>query len=491
MDIIVEEEEKEGANSPPNQNINNNYRPSIISNTNNGANIYAGSGGSGSSSRTTTRYSKSLSTESLNWHESQITRRAVLKQKIDEYVNTFTVHGLTRVFVGKRIESAFWLVILFCGLVFSVVVVYGLVAKYLNFGIYTEIRSQVTDENFFPSITFCEKSMYLRHHTSYCGIPFDYSLSLTGDGGNRDVTCNYKAKRLETTVASSFNSSTSLSYWTNGFFNITNCKTNKHTQCANNAYFKSLESFNHSCIRWNYAGNLSGINNHVDIEFEFNRPEWFNNRPEIITATPHDSKVHELDRTQRVEIEPHKIYAINLDKTEIRRLPSPFPSNCSNDKKKFHIFQGHYTRRLCIESHKYIEMYKACGDTIDYVRPLIPAEIISKYKQNRTINETLPCISSYLRGREVRTEKCPFPCNEIELMFFPTFKRARNKTPTYRLTIKYHHVAAYRIMEEKELYSWDQMACEIGGFISLVIGASIISFIEVLVFLCLVIFKRF
>ena len=486
MDLIVvrEDEEHDPNDNPRQHNKIKNGKPLVIRNLSKGSST-------ASSSRASTRRNKSLSTvDSLDWHEAQITRRAILKQKIDEYVNMFTVHGLTRVFVGKRIESAFWMVILFCGLVFSVAVVYGLVMKYLNFGIYTEIRSQVTDENFFPSITFCEKSMYQQHHTSYCGIPFDYSPSTSGDS-DRDVTCDYQAERLKTNITSSLNSNKSSTYWTNGFFNITTCKTNKHTQCANNAYFKSLESFNHSCIRWNYAGNLSGINNHVDIEFEFNRPEWFDNRPEIITATPHDSNVHELDQTQRVEIEPHKIYDINLDKTEIRRLPSPFPSNCTTDKHKFHIFQGHYTRRLCIESHKYIEMYKTCGDTIDYVRPLIPTDIANKYKQNRTINETLPCISSYLRGREVRAEKCPFPCDEIELMFFPTFKRVRNKTATYRLTIKYHHVAAYRIMQEKELYSLDQMACEIGGFISLVIGASIMSLIEVLVFLFLIIFKKF
>ncbi|XP_066920964.1 acid-sensing ion channel 5-like [Clytia hemisphaerica] len=443
-----------------------------------------------SSGFTNTRQRKpaSSSSESIRWHEGQITRRAIIKQKINEYVNTFTVHGLTKVFIGERLESAFWLVILFCGLIFSVVVVYGLVVKFLNFGIYTEIRSQVTDENFFPSITFCEKIMYTDHHTSYCGIPYDDYMSTVDN--HRDSTCDHTYNRTNLNITISEGNGT---FWSNGFFNITKCKTNKHIHCANNGYFKSLSSFNHSCIRWNYNGNLSGINNHVDIEFEFNIPDWFDkDRAEIITATPHDASINELDRTQRIEIEPHKIYDINLDKTEIRRLPYPFPSNCSNNKDKFHLFPGRYTRRSCIESYKFIEMYKDCGDTTDHIRPMIPRDIIEKYHQNNTINNTIPCIFSHMRGNEVRAEKCAFPCSEIELMFFPTFKRARNNTstPTYKLTIKYHHVAAYRIMEEKALYSWDQLACEIGGFISVVIGASIISMIEVLVFLILVIVKK-
>ena len=445
-----------------------------------------------------TAHGKSLSTSisSLNtmqWHEAQISRRRIIKQKINEYVNTFTVHGLTKVFVGERLESGFWLIILFCGLIFSVVIVYGLVAKFLNFGIYTEIRSQVTDENFFPSITFCEKTMYLNHHTSYCGIPYHdfstYNDFASSTKARLDRPCDRTRNKtlLNVTVTSGDG------FWSNGFFNITKCKTNKHSHCASNGYFVSLELFNHSCVRWNYAGNLSGINNHVDIEFEFNKPDWFGEQQaELITATPHDSNMYELDRTQRIEIEPHKIYDINLDKTEIRRLPRPFPSNCSNVKDKFHLFPGHYTRRACIESYKYIGMYKSCGDTIDFVQPLIPQEVVEKYQKNITINETIPCIISHMHGNEVRAEKCAFPCSEVELMFFPTFKRARPNvtSPTYKLTIKYHHVAAYRIMEEKALYSWDQLACEIGGFISVVLGASIISLIEVFVFLVLVVIKK-
>ena len=430
---------------------------------------------------------------SLRWHEDQISRRRIIKQKINEYVNTFTVHGLTKVFVGERLESGFWLIILFCGLIFSVVIVYGLVVKFLNFGIYTEIRSQVTEENFFPSVTFCEKTMYLNHHTAYCGIPYHgfttYSDFTSSTKERLDKPCDRSRNKTLLNV----NVTSGDGFWSNGFFNITKCKTNKHSHCLSNGYFVSLESFNHSCVRWNYAGNLSGINNHVDIEFEFNKPDWFDkDQPELITATPHDSNVYELDRTQRIEIEPHKIYDINLDKTEIRRLPHPFPSNCSNVKDKFHLFPGHYTRRACIESYKYIGMYKSCGDTIDFVQPLIPQEMVQKYQKNNTINETIPCIISHMHGNEVRAEKCAFPCSEVELMFFPTFKRARPNvtSPTYKLTIKYHHVAAYRIMEEKALYSWDQLACEIGGFISVVIGASIISLIEVFVFLVLVVTKK-
>ena len=45
-------------------------------------------------------------------------------------------------------------------------------------------------------------------------------------------------------------------------------------------------------------------------------------------------------------------------------------------------------------------------------------------------------------------------------------------------------------MEEKQLYTLSQMACEIGGFVGLIMGMSMISLIEVVVFIVLSIAKR-
>ena len=83
---------------------------------------------------------------------------------------------------------------------------------------------------------------------------------------------------------------------------------------------------------------MGDIYSHVDIEFNFIPPVWLD-QDEVIIAVPYDHSIHEIDITNKVDIEPHKTYEIKLDKTEIKRLPHPFPSNCSNSKGE-DIFPG-------------------------------------------------------------------------------------------------------------------------------------------------------
>ena len=61
----------------------------------------------------------------------------------------------------------------------------------------------------------------------------------------------------------------------------------------------------------------------------------------------------------------------------------------------------------------------------------------------------------------------------------------------YDLTVHLARVDTYRTMTEKPLYTWDQLACEVGGFIGLVMGLSIISIIEVAAYICLKTAKHF
>ena len=417
------------------------------------------------------------------WHEIQLNRKMIIKKKIDEYVSSFTVHGLTKVFTGERIESAFWLIMLFGGILLSVVIVHGLVTKFLKHGIYTEIRSEITDENFFPAVTFCENQLLIDNYFSYCGVPPRVQHV------NHTNVCAYEKANEAVAIKQARNK-----YWYNGLFNVTKCETWGGKKCANSDYFHSMKHFNHSCITWNYAGNLSDIYSHVDIEFDFHPPEWLGrgrDQDEVIIAVPHDHTIHEIDITNKVDIEPYKTYEIKLDKTEIKRLPHPFPSNCSNSKGE-DIFPGRYTRRSCIESHNYIEMYKKCGDTLDYVRQFIPPDIKRKYKGNRTIKEAEMCIWRFGKGETQKTKNCAFPCTDLDLGVMPSFNERKKSrmTAKYRISLQYQRVDAYKVMEEKELYPWDQMACEIGGLIGLVIGASIISLVEIIAYFFLVIINK-
>ena len=336
---------------------------------------------------------------------------------------------------------------------------------------------EVTDRNYFPSITFCERNLLLYSYFAYCGVP----LTMV----NNKTSCDNISYFKETEFKSKH-------FWSNGKFNVTKCVTWGKKSCLNSNYLKSRFYFNNSCFTWNYNGDLHDIYSHVEIEFKF-EPELLKSMDPEIIAIPHNPEVTEIDVTNKVDIEPYKKYEIKIDKTILKRLPAPFPSNCSYEKLG-DISPGKYTRRGCIESYNYIEMYKKCGNTLDYVQNFIPDDIKKQYKKNLSIMESIKCIRSFGDMETKGITRCQFPCEDLDLGIMSTFHERnmkRYKSPIYRISLQYQRVDAYKVMEEKELYSWDQMACEIGGFIGLVIGASVISMVEIVTYVCLAIVKRF
>ena len=102
----------------------------------------------------------------------------------------------------------------------------------------------------------------------------------------------------------------------------------------------------------------------------------------------------------------------------------------------------------------------------------------------------------YAQREAMRAQNCQFPCEDLDLGAVSNYhqrggyrKEKNRSNPVYRLSVQLQRVDTYKIIEEKELYSWDQMACEIGGFIGLIIGSSVISVVEIVACLVLWFFK--
>lgn len=408
-------------------------------------------------------------------------RKILLKKKIDEYEGSFTMHALSKVMTGKNIESLFWFMMLFGGLVTCFVVIHGLFSKYYRYDIYTEIRSLISDENYFPAITFCEEQLFFDNYFAYCGAAMRF--------GHASADKDHECHRGQFTPYNNVTSKRNV-YWSNAVFNVTKCRTLGGINCANSDYLRTMYHFNHSCFTWNYAGNLSDVYSHVELHIDFEAPHWLNQTEKII-ALPHDPKVHEVDITKKVIIEPNKAYEIKLDKTLIKRLPSPYQSHCTDDKGE-DIFPGRYTRRSCIESHNFLEIYKICGQTLDYVDQFIPDHFREKYAKNSTISEAIGCIFGQGEKGTQKTNECQFPCNDYDLSVIHSFNERTDPKfkARYQVKIQYQKVDTYQTMEEKALYTWDQMLSEMGGLIGLIIGASVISVVEIFVYFFLVLCSK-
>ena len=326
------------------------------------------------------------------------------------------------------------------------------------------------------SITLCEESLLKHAYFAYCG------KSINVD----DHMCHHYNSFHSNVISHS-------EPWATELFNVTQCFSWGSKRCDNETYFTTKTKLNNSCITWNYDGTFHDTYGHVDIKFDFTKPPHMTNDVQLF-AIPHDPNILEIDLTKKVEIDADHKYEIKIDKTYIKRLPAPYPSNCTDGEGE-NIFEGKYTRFNCIESHYYIDMYKRCGDVFDYVKKYIPQTVVEKYGDNST--KVQSCLRNYTQ-RELRNlKRCQFACEVLDLNYFTTFqmrrmKREDNHTNVlrYQIGIQLKTANEYKIMEEKQLYTLSQMACEIGGFVGLIMGMSMISLIEIVVFIVLSIAKR-
>lgn len=376
---------------------------------------------------------------------------------------------------------------LLVGVTLSTYIIYGLIRKYFEYNIYTEVRSNMSFKNVFPGITFCEFNGMLSNYFAYCGHKKEQKFN------NPDDVCSIDISDLGVAVQDMNNSLSHPYQWSNGLFHVTRCSTWGGKNCTNDKYLRSLKYHNHHCITFNHQGDFYDSSYaHAYIEFTFNKTLLKNNSPFVI-AVVHDPRITELDMTNRVVIEDSNIYELKIDKTLIKRLPDPFPSNCTYGKSH-DFFPGKYTRRNCLESIVYTQMYMECGGVLDYHWKFIPNNIKEKYgKSNKSISEMVHCIKQFSQKELTDIKECPFPCEEIEYTTMPTFhsQSPKNDTkPTFRLHVQYHNVDSFKTIEEKQLITWDQVVGEIGGLVGLIIGASFISIIEIIFYLFLCSFHK-
>ena len=336
------------------------------------------------------------------WHEKQINGQNYISEKMNEYIGGLTVHGLTKVFTGTRVESFFWFGMLSLGSLLTFLVVFGLIKKYLEHRVYVQISSQMVDEKPFPSITVCDENRLMQNFYTYCGTSCSKE-DLDIDKSEADQVCQKKwvhSKGRNVAINDE-------KHWTNGLFTVSRCYTWGNKNCNSLKYLTSVRRYSDACFTFNFNGNFSDIYGHFQIDFTFNHTEAGepSNRETSIVALAHDPSILELDFTLKNQLEPMKTLSMVYENIVIKRLPAPFPSNCTN-KKLIDIFPGGYSRRSCIETQNYVSMYSKCGDVVDYVRQYIPDELHRLYARNETLRETCTCIKKFSKLDNIKVFIC-------------------------------------------------------------------------------------
>ena len=387
-------------------------------------------------------------------------------QRIGDYVDGFTVHGLTKVFKGSRKEACVWMLFICLGMLFAGLVIGRLVAKYYRYETYTEVKSIVTDENLLPSITVCEIQELQMAYFNYCGTRMS-------DRSGSDKICNIS--NIPDSLVEN-NSSIVQGKWQNRLFRIETCRPWEKAPCNSHTYFKS-HSYG-ACFTWNYAGHFHDNYGHVDFRFKYIGNASEESRRIIIV--PHDPRVTEIDLTKMITIETEKNYEIKIGKTYIRRKPQPY-SDCTSKptSEEMDVFPGAYDRLTCIETYKQLTTFKKCGAIFDNFKSYLSDDFIKAHEKNLTIGEAKMCIVRNVYSTKTPEHVCPFACEELSLNVHSNMFASREGADVYAFGIQLENVDTYTVLEEQPLYSAEQMSAEIGGFLGLVVGASMLSFIEI------------
>lgn len=401
------------------------------------------------------------------------------------YLITSTTHGVAKIKSDYKAETFFWLCIVFIGASLSLLSTSTLISKYYSYEIYTSVTRGLSDKHFFPSVTFCDYQLMLKNYYTYCGR----------SGANLEpLDPDMPCPLIEWNLQEVKNVLNSTKEWSNGLFHVVTCNSYHHSygiqkECGSDVYLKSISKHNNTCFTWNPDGNFYDELGHVDIGLVMNKSAGSDFSK--LFAIVHDPNVTELQLMYMTFIEPAKIYQLKLQTVEINRLKHPFSSNCT-DAKTHDIFAGRYTRTKCIESMNYVGMLEHCGDTFDYMKRHMPRDLIRKYTKNVTINEAMHCMAEFSNRIINSTHLCPVPCHEIEVHTMPFFYKPRSPNHSlYNIEIIHNKYDSYKVINERPLYTWEQVAGEAGGIIGLIVGVSFISIVELFVYFTLFIIEKF
>ena len=79
----------------------------------------------------------------------------LLQSMIDNYKESFTCHGLSRIYTGKKWEQILWFVLLTACMLVIVYLVSDLAKHYLEYNVRTEVRVEDAEKVPLPTITAC------------------------------------------------------------------------------------------------------------------------------------------------------------------------------------------------------------------------------------------------------------------------------------------------------------------------------------------------
>ena len=359
-----------------------------------------------------------------------------MRDILESYFQNFTIHGLARVFIGRCWEQLLWLAVLVAAIGFVIYAGYGFIQEYKAFDIVTDIKVKSGSLVTLPAISICP--------TSLLDVACYENKTLRGKD------CVTKSQHLIDKIAPD-----------------------------RRKYVIQHPIFPDSCIVINPYGNLT-----VDkLESIYIYDQ--NNIEKSYSFYIH-SHYDVIKMTDLPTIPPAKLkgLVVKFSKKElIWRLPSPYSSNCSNGNKDINIFPGPYTIAKCKNTCLFKKMLSDCGDVIQQWQTYLLPGMVDGKKRG-----AFYCLRNFFYLYDLALEcDCPVSCHELHI---DTTFEVRDGLWFPFLSFKYLS-NTFTEIREVPAYPANKLITDIGGWLSLFTGSSVLSLLEIFIFISLSIIALF
>ena len=248
----------------------------------------------------------------------------------------------------------------------------------------------------------------------------------------------------------------------------------------------NVTQLDNGCVVFNSDGSLQqkgdGGSTHIVVSMPENATDWL-----LIFVTNSYEPNKRINEVEQYMQKPGT-YTIHLEKEVFERLPHPYPSNCSIDGAgSDNLLNMRYSRRNCYESCGVSSMVNKCGAVVDAFQDYFGNGTLMT-PGNASANFTRQCLFESLLDVIYLPQigcRCPYPCSDT------SYKHTLQKMFMHE-TKKWHFFLKYKqrrvtYITEKALISIAQALAYLGGIKSLLVGTSVLSIVEVIIFIGMVI----
>ena len=379
-----------------------------------------------------------------------------VKEVRQSYIDGLTVHGMSKIFTGTPCQRVFWFVCLLAVISYSGYMTYTYISLYLAKDMRTEIRLEKPDEISMPALLVCSADRF-------------------------NFGCHNNL----------------------GITNMESCKSGWDIKEVN--YTSELVEVDEGCVLYNSNGTLKEkpYGNKI---FRVGTPKG--KKFQMMIAEPKILKRYPASLEFGSIFSNVGNFTIEMNRVEIERLPSPFPSDCSDGKGIEHLFSPIYHRADCVQSCYVRIMLKNCGTVIDrWKQTVLLANVTFDYsEQNLSDSDIRLCLRSYMKmfhtGITPKNCRCPLPCKKVEfneaiVYKYFTFNRDikcsveiledggfRLYGCSYDSNFAFRYATdTVKFIKEVEAYPITSVLSNIGGIIGMFAGISLLSIVEVTIFL--------